>query len=98
MSYEIKLRTGFFESSLFSLSVSPGLIQFIPIESTDKSSIIINEKDLVAITLLKNKTGEIDIETYNQILTGTFTKKIDLKKVVKDFKKNINKKIYYEEE
>ena len=98
MSYEFSLKTGVYDSVHCSLNISKGEINFVVLDSKTENNIRIAEKDLLSVTILKKKNKEIDIETYNQIFTGTFTKRPDLKKVLSDFKKNINKKIYFEEE
>ena len=98
MSYQVKLKTGFYETTLYDLSLSQDKIQFIPLENTEKEVITIKSDDLITITLTKRTHSEIEVLARNRIFTGTFIQDPDLRELQKTLKKYINTKIIYEEE
>lgn len=96
MAWDIKIKTGFYETTNFEFSISDDGIQLISVKAKEAIEIVYD--DLISITLTKKKNFEIEIRTKNQIFTGTFTENLDSREIYQVFKKQINTKIIYEEE
>lgn len=98
MQFEVKMKTGFYKTTNYDLSADQHLLLLIPVKNKTDVAIQIPEEDLISIILTKKKKSEIEIKTYNQIFTGTFTLNTDLREVQQALKKHITTKIHYEEE
>ncbi|MDF1618011.1 hypothetical protein [Petrocella sp. FN5] len=97
MEYEIKLKTGFYETANYYLSPTREGIKLLPIGDVTRGPIVATGNELISITLTQEKKSNITIMTRSQILTGDFQEKLDLKEVYEELKKHINAKIVYEE-
>jgi hypothetical protein len=98
MVYEIKLKTGFFETTLYKLSISEGLLVFSPVISRNNKEFSISDEHLVSIEITDKKHTEMEIKTLNEFLTCIFSEKPDISKLIIVLTDNFNKKISYKEE
>lgn len=98
MTWNVKMKTGFYETTNYDLSIFDGKILLIPSALGAKEAIEIVDHDLISITLTKKKNSEIEIRTRNQMFTGTLLENLYLREIYPILKKQINAKIIYEEE
>lgn len=96
--YEVRLKTGFFETTRYQISISEGFLNLIPIYDSEKSPICIAQKDIISILLLKNRLEEIEIKTIGDTISGVFDQNSDLRKMKQELKRKIHAKIIYKEE
>jgi hypothetical protein len=98
MNYVLKLKTGFYKTTLCQISIQSNCINLIPLNSEMKDPILFTSSDLVSLHLIKDKHSEIEIKTRDQTLSGIFEENQDLKKIHQELKRQINTRITYEEE
>ena len=97
LGFEFRLKTGFFETKPFDFLIRKGKLILSPSESKDQV-IMIQEEDILSITLKTVKSLEIEIQTWDKIYQGIFDNKDDYEKLLGQLKENINKKIVCEYE
>ncbi len=97
MGFEFRIKTGFFETKPFDLLIGKGKLILSPTEPVDQV-VVIQEKDIMCITLKNVKSLEIEVQTWDKIYQGTFTNKDDYEILLGQLKENINKKIVCEYE
>ncbi|MEA5094041.1 MAG: hypothetical protein VB128_03700 [Sedimentibacter saalensis] len=98
MIYDVKLKTGFFEKTLYKLFISENLIVLSPVILGSNKEFSITSEHLVSIEIINIKHTEIEIKTLNESLTCILSKKTDISKLITVLKENFNKKISYKEE
>lgn len=98
MNYVLKLKTGFYETTLCQICIQLNRISLIPLNNDMKDPILITSSDLISLHLTKDKHSEIEIKTRDQTLSGIFEENQDLKKIHQELKSQINTRITYEEE
>jgi len=98
MVYEVKLKTGFFETTSYKLSISESSIVLSPANSGKNKEFSITDEHLVSLEITSNKHTEIEIITLNEFFTCTFLKNPDISELIIVLKDNFNKKISYKEE
>ncbi|QRN85763.1 hypothetical protein JR334_00520 [Clostridia bacterium] len=98
MKYQVKLKTGFFETTNYHLSITSGAIQLTPNNSPTNNSILIIEQDLISIQLSRGRLAKIEIKTKSRTIHGVIDEKQNLGEILQELKKNIKSKYIYEEE
>ena len=96
MPYKIKIKTGFYKTTIFNLSMLPEFIYLIPSEEEIHERIKIIRDDIIVITLIKKKQPLLEIQTMNQIFTGIFCGDTDYEELLCQFRENIGKKFFCE--
>ena len=97
MEYELRLKTGFFETKFYALQISKGKFRLLPKISGDKE-ILLSEKDISALLLKKGEALEIEINALEQSYEGTITDKENYNDLLSELKANLNIKILCEYE
>ena len=95
MNYEVKMKTGFFETTRYYLSASSGGIALYPADDKNIARIHVPEEELIDIMLIKDKNAGIEIKTNHQTITGIFTNNLDLRDVHNELRKHIKKDVIY---
>lgn len=85
MKYEFRLKTGFFETKLCSMSVKNKSITFFCDDSYKYNKISIAEDIIlnISVTIKQNHPVEIEIHTLNTIYTGYCINEADTEDIVK---------------
>lgn len=97
MIYEIRLRTGFFETTSYTFMIKKNQIVLSPLSADGKTKdITICDASIVSVLLRKKKNPELEIQTKDKVYLGTLGTKIDLSQVFQVLKKELNTKIIYE--
>lgn len=86
VTYEIKLKEGFFKTQVYYLTVGSGQIILTPQEHDDKDQVVINGDELQSVSIMsRNRTSpELEIVTSTNIYDGNLSAQIDLKKLAGD--------------
>ncbi len=98
MHYGLRIKTGFYETTLYDLSMLEGGILLAPYDNEANPIIKILPEDLNCITLTKKKHSEIEIKTRSLLFWGTFIEDTDLRAIYQELKKHVEAKVIYEEE
>lgn len=74
MACKIKLKTGFYKTTDVYITVENKSIILSPVNSLNKSDIVINDKDLIEIIIINKKGKNIQIEFYTnkKLYTASF--------------------------
>jgi len=82
---EIKLRTGFFKTELYNLSIYDDKIVLVPKENTVLREIVITNEDLNFISLVNKGTDFFEIEIYTQqgMFIGNISASYNSKKLLR---------------
>ncbi|NPV91260.1 MAG: hypothetical protein HPY50_10875 [Firmicutes bacterium] len=92
MGYEIRLKTGFFETRRYHLSVIEEQLILSPVENSAEAKIIIPSDDILEIILTKKRIPEIKVQARDKSYDGVFTAGTDFDEVcglLKRLKKTI---------
>lgn len=75
MTFLIRLKTGFFKTKLYYLTVEDRQVIMVPKEADENERLVIPEKDLCSVTITRKNTtsGELEIIVNNNIYYGSFT-------------------------
>lgn len=84
MSFPIRLKTGFFETMAYSLSVVPGGIRLDPADGRPGVAVVIAGAEIAAIALSRKTPPAIEIQTREKAFFGTLTNEIDREKLESD--------------
>jgi len=94
MRFELRMKTGFFETKTYSLFV--GCEMLLLSESGGRTTAI-PEKEIIAITL-DEKAAQIEIQTADRTYLGLLSSKSDSEPLFEALKGSLNTKITYEYE
>jgi len=97
VQYEVKMKTGFFETTRYFLSAASGGIALCPAEDKSKAGIHVPEDEIIDIMLIQEKNAAIEIKTCHRTISGIFTKNLDLRDVHSELRKYIKKDVIYVE-
>jgi len=93
----MRLKTGFFETKLYDLQISKGMLRLSPKILGDEE-IVLWENDISDLILTAGEDLEIEINTLGQSYQGTITNKAQYEDLLSGLKANLNKKILCEYE
>jgi hypothetical protein len=97
LEYEVRLKTGFFETKFYALLISKGRLRLSP-KIPEDAEIILLDKDISELLLKNGEDLEIEINTPGQSYQGTITYKADYEDLLRELKANLNMKILCEYE
>ncbi|MPM10205.1 hypothetical protein SDC9_56532 [bioreactor metagenome] len=97
MKVELRLRTGFYETTSYWMDVIKNRIVLTPqTPDAGKEKIVILGEAIAAVTILEKKNPEIEIQTKGGTFFGTLAPETDLDKLFNQMKKELKKKVIYE--
>ena len=97
MFFDIRMKTGFFETKAYELLIGKDRLVLSSKES-ESYNITIPDKNIISITLKNDKAPEIEIQTWEKIYLGSLLEQTDFEKLIGLLKENLNVKIICEYE
>lgn len=97
MLFDIRMKTGFFQTKIYELVIGPDKL-VLASKETKSDDITIQDKNMISITLKNEKAPEIEIQTWERIYLGSLLEKTDFEKLVGLLKENLSVKIICEYE
>jgi len=97
MLFNIRMKTGFFETKVYELLISKDQLVLSSKESKN-DSIIILDKNIISITLNNEKAPEIEIQTGKKIYQCSLLEQTDFENLIGFLKENLSVKIICEYE
>jgi len=97
LDYELRLKTGFFETKIYAMKINKGKLRLSPQKSADEE-IVLLDKDISGIMLKNGEALEIEINLLEQSYQGTITSKAKYEDLLNGLKTNLNTKILCEYE
>lgn len=99
MTSKIKLKTGFFKTLPYDLTLGKGQIILTPLEDNDDSRLVINGEDLQAIwIIIRNVSAELEIMTATNSYIASFTDHTCLEEVSIVLAKEFGRKVILQDE
>ena len=99
MTFEIKVKVGFFKTQPYQLTFGPGQIILTPLEDIDNGLLVIKGQDLKSVSIMRRMpSGEIEIATHSNTFIGTFNSQSDLEDVAKILSKGFSAKFTFHNE
>jgi len=96
MFFAIRLKTGFFETADYVLSVHPGSIMLSPLDGSAHKTEQIMEDDIFDITFTLKKRFVLEIQTLEKKFVCILQENADNKELHRQFEENIGKRIVFE--
>ena len=96
MVFSIRLRTGFYETKPYALSVGKGVLDLVPKETGETLSL--SDHQLLSVSLSKKKFVELEIQTSERLYLGVLCDQSDFEAVFTSLKENLRTKIHCESE
>jgi len=93
--FEIRMKTGFFETMLYDLLICKNKVKLSASESVN-DSIIIPDKEILCVMIIKKKLYEIEIHKYDKIYSLILCDNSQLEEIIKALYENLNTKIICE--
>jgi hypothetical protein len=91
MTFEVRIKTGFFKTSLYMLEIEHNLLCLISLEHKDMKTLIpINE--VLSVIMSKTKKLRFEIITCSKSYTGAFASDDDYQKALSILKRYYNVK------
>jgi hypothetical protein len=99
LTFKIRLKTGFFKTQPYYLTIGQGQIILTPQEDMEKGRLIISEADLqsVCITRQQLSAGELEIITRSGACVGIFSDETDLEEVSSVFSREFGPKLIFQQ-
>lgn len=97
MTYPVRLKTGFYETADYAMSVLPGAIMLSPMDDTAREAIQIMKDDITVITLTLKKRSGLEIQTHEKTFVFVLQENTDNDEMRRQFREAIGKKIVFEE-
>jgi len=96
MVYEFRLKTGFYETKLYSLNIHNKQIRMIPACADNKNKIItVSDNDLISVKVTERKSLEIEIQTKDNLYSGVILG-VSASGILDVLKKELHKEVLYE--
>lgn len=97
MTFEVKLKAGFFKTLCYYLTVRHGQISLTPHDSDDEK-FIINNNELISMYIFEksSQTGGIEIITQSRVYTLNFAIQSNLDDVRRAFAKEFGSKFIFQ--
>lgn len=92
MTFEIKVKIGFFKTQPYQLTFGPGQIILTPLEDIDNGLLVMEGRDLKSVSIMRRNltSGEIEIVTHSNTFIGSFNSQRDLEDVAKILSKEFS--------
>ena len=92
MVYSVRLKTGFFETSAYTLSVRR---EGVTLTSADgqRGNIQIAREDIFSVTISMKKHPRFEIQTSEKIFSGVFLDQVEQRKLEREFGENLGRPI-----
>ena len=85
MTFEIKIKAGFFKTQPYYLTIETRQIILTPQSEAENGRVVIDDKDLKAVSIISKNmnSSEIEIITYSNTYIGSINSENDLKEITR---------------
>lgn len=97
MTFEIKMKEGFFKTQTYYLTIETGKIILTPQDDSDSRHLVIEEQELrsISITSTNMTLGELEITTRDNTYIGSLTSHNELGEIAKHFAQEFGEKFVF---
>ncbi len=85
-----RIKTGFFEMKPYRLKAEEGSLSLIPLQEGGEGIIVLSEGDILSVTLTEGRLPELEIQTRNELYSGTLEESCSLAEVINYLKESLN--------
>ncbi len=98
VTFEIRLKAGFFKTQTYYLTVGSGQIIMTPQENDGKDRVVIKEDELQSISMTSRNwvSAELEIATPTNIYVGSLAAQTDLKKLASNLDQEFGSKFVFQ--
>ena len=93
MELIVRMKTGFFEKTPYRLEVVEKGLHLIPVHADRADRIVLDQKDILSVTLTERKSPELEIQTRSAVYAGIFEEGCLFGEAVSYLNENLNVKI-----
>ncbi|MGI6433983.1 MAG: hypothetical protein ACOX0F_01210 [Syntrophomonadaceae bacterium] len=90
MDIVIRMKTGLFETTPFRLQTGENRLLLIPVTAEGAEPIVLDEKDILSITLTQRRLTELEIQTRDTLYSGLFEEGYPFEETVNCLKRHLN--------
>ncbi len=99
MIYNVRLKTGFFETALYQMTIQKSEILFSPTRAdVGEKSFAVPERDILAVSIANRKTPQLEIQTAEKRYSATLASDPNLNGLLLELRNKLDCKIIYEGE
>ena len=100
MTFEIKLKVGFFKTQPYDLVIRLGQIILTPQEDQEYGSLVIEDKELQSVSITRRKlhSMELEIVAHSIVLIGSFASQTDMEEAAKILSREFKDKFIFSSE
>ncbi|KUG02693.1 hypothetical protein ASZ90_019918 [hydrocarbon metagenome] len=97
MTFDIKLKVGFFKTQPYYLAIRPGQIIMTPQEDQEDGSLVIEDKELQSVSITRRKlhSMELEIVSHSITLIGSFASQTDMEEAAKNLAREFKHKFIF---
>lgn len=90
MRFSVRIKTGYFKTALYWLSVERGCLRLTPSADAGDREYLFPEDALLAVILLAGKAASIEIHSQNRLLEATLADGGQLPELLRALRQNLN--------
>ena len=90
MDLIVRLKTGFFEKTAYRLESLNGRLTLSPVSADGAERIVLDEKDVLSVTLTEGRVPELEIQTKDVLYQAVFAEGISFVEALDYLKKHMH--------
>ena len=93
MELIVRMKTGFFEKTPYRLEAVEKGLRLTPVNADSAERIVLEQEDILSVTLTERKSPELEIQTRDTVYAGTLEEGYPFSEAVSYLNENLNVKI-----
>lgn len=98
MTFEIRLKAGFFKTQAYYLTIEAGQIILTPVDNASIEREVIEREELKSVSIISRtmNSGELEIATQKQIYLGSISPSADLEELTRNLAQEFGDKFIFQ--
>lgn len=98
MTFEIKIKAGFFKKQPYYLTIETGQIILTPQSEAENGRVVIDDKDLKAVSIISKNmnSSEMEIITYSNTYIGSINLQTGMEEITKKLAQEFGSKFIFQ--
>lgn len=98
MTFEIKIKAGFFKTQNYYLTVEAGQIILTPREDSENRRLVIEDHNLKSVSIISRNTysGELEITTHSNTYIGSINLQTGMEEITKKLAQEFGSKFIFQ--
>jgi len=85
-----RIKTGFFKVKPYRLKADVGSLSLVPLQEGGEGIIVFSEGDILSVTLTEGRLPGLEIQTRNELYSGTLDERCSLAEVINYLNEYLN--------